>query len=140
MQNTTLTNLNQSFTELANEISPDHYIKPASITDGAKLSLGGYVKIGKIVVINMACSVDTSKLSLSTNPNSGYNTNIMKGFPKPVSTAYLTSSYWCSGIGRVMMYSAIDSSGNLNIAQSARDQYTSGYGMVIEGVYITSEE
>ena len=123
--------------EIVNEeitnLFPKEYIQPTPV-DGVKVYDGGYVKIGNLVIVNMTISINTSEITISTDPNN--LTTIATGLPKAKTRAILTGYYSAEGAENIFAR-AMD--GDLRLATGSEKKYTSGFGILITGAYIIDE-
>ncbi len=128
--------------EIVNEeitnLFPKEYTQPTPV-NGVEVYDGGYVKIGNLVIINMTISINTSKLTISNNNNNP--TKILEGLPIAKTRAALTGYYTVSTSNKnnsKNIYSRVID-GDILLATSREETYTSGYGIIITGAYIIDE-
>ena len=84
--------------------------------------------------------VNTSKIAISTDNNT--RTKVLEGLPSPKTSASLTSYYTyqvSTYNNTVNAYATITTDGDMTIATSKEEPYTSGYGFRIHGAYIIDE-
>ena len=129
--------------EIVNEeitnLFPKEYTQPTPV-NGVSIYDGGYVRIGNLVIINMVIMVNTSKIAISTDNNT--RTKVLEGLPSPKTSASLTSYYTyqvSTYNNTVNAYATITTDGDMTIATSKEEPYTSGYGFRIHGAYIIDE-
>lgn len=119
-------------------LKPVEYIKPTPV-DGVSITRGGYTMLGNICVVNMVVSIDTSKLSISTNSNTASQTIIATGMPIPKEdTGYLNSSYNSPTFKSGISYTTSVYDDTLRFYQNSQYTYTSSYGIVISGMYLVA--
>ena len=103
--------------------------------NGVAIVTGGYIKVGKLVFVNMTISVDTNILPLSTDVNNP--TMVLSGFPSGAGQN-LNTSYVNGGADRFIYNPASINSGGLYIYDSAAYPYTPTWAININGVYLSS--
>ena len=129
----TIGDVNRIVNEKINALFPTKYTSPEPL-DGVTIYDGGYAQIGNLVIVNMTISINTSMLSISTDPNN--LTSVATGLPKSKKRASLTGYYSSDGSENIFSR-VID--GNLCLATGSEKTYTAGFVISIVGAYIIDE-
>lgn len=125
----TINDVKSLINQATETLYPQNYIKPTTV-NGVKISYGGYVKIGKSIIVNMALRIDNNIVDISDDIN--VRTTILKDFPIPMENmAYIAASYPVSntkGHASEFCNCTVNKSGDFTISENGEKPYTSRMG------------